>query len=218
MFILGRAVAGPGSAGLQNGAFKVIRHKFDLLGNHGLARSRILRQYIPVELGHCHGPAGRRRSYAWCLRVPGEAGRRQCHDAADHYSQAGTLDCVPDHGVPVYCFVRSELLPADLLPEHTGHYPPFAAASAVIVTIGSGLLATFDPFTPTAQWVGYEVFVGAGRGLGIQIAAIAILASTPARLVGMATATMVFCQTFSAWGIGWKGIRRKKDLIEGRET
>ncbi|KIE00848.1 hypothetical protein MAJ_03182, partial [Metarhizium majus ARSEF 297] len=156
VFILGRAVAGPGSAGLQNGAFEVIRHKFDLLGNHGLARSRILRQYIPVELGHCHGPAG--------------------------------------------------------------HYRPFAAACAVIVTIGSGLLATFDPFTPTAQWVGYEVFVGAGRGLGIQIAAIAILASTPARLAGMATATMVFCQTFSAWGIGWKGIRRKKDLIEGRET
>lgn len=78
-----------------------------------------------------------------------------------------------------------------------GYYLPFAVASGAIVAIGSGLLATLDPFTPTAKWVGYQIFVGAGRGLGMQIALIAIQANTPPPLVAIATATMVFCQTFS---------------------
>ncbi|OAQ67906.1 MFS multidrug transporter [Pochonia chlamydosporia 170] len=83
------------------------------------------------------------------------------------------------------------------LVQKMGYYLPFAVASGAIVAIGSGLLATLDPFTPTAKWVGYQIFVGAGRGLGMQIALIAIQANTPSPLVAIATATMVFCQTFS---------------------
>ncbi|KAG8414813.1 hypothetical protein J3458_008721 [Metarhizium acridum] len=113
---------------IPGGAWAIVRHKFDLPGfalfaplrNHGLARSRIRRQCIPTQLGHGHRPADGRRGHPWCVLVLGEAGGRRCHDAADHYPQAGDLDGVPDHGFPVCCLVRSELLPADLLPEHKG--------------------------------------------------------------------------------------------------
>ncbi|KFG82006.1 putative MFS multidrug transporter [Metarhizium anisopliae] len=174
MFILGRAVAGPGSAGLQNGAFTIIRHNFDLPDFAFFAPSAIT---ALLALEYCGS------TYPW--------------------SSATVIALLVGGVATLGVFVCREkraggnaMMPLIII-QHTGHYLPFAAASAVIVTIGSGLLATLDPFTLTAQWVGCEVFVGAGPGMGMHIAVLAIQANTPARLVGMATATMVFCQTFS---------------------
>ena len=50
-----------------------------------------------------------------------------------------------------------------------GYYIPVALFAAVLLSVGSGLIATFSPSTPTGKWVGYQILYGAGRGLGLQM-------------------------------------------------
>ncbi|KJK76897.1 hypothetical protein H634G_07939 [Metarhizium anisopliae BRIP 53293] len=124
MFILGRAVAGPGSAGLQNGAFTIIRHNFDLPDFVFFAPSAIT---ALLALEYCGS------TYPWssatviALLVGGVAtlGVFVCRE-----KRAG------DNAMPLI-IIR--------------HYLPFTATSAIIVTINSSLLATLDPFTTSVQ-------------------------------------------------------------------
>lgn len=50
-----------------------------------------------------------------------------------------------------------------------GYYIPVALFAAVLLSIGSGLIATFSPGTSTGKWIGYQILYGAGRGLGLQM-------------------------------------------------
>ncbi len=50
-----------------------------------------------------------------------------------------------------------------------GYYIPVALFAAVLLSVGSGLIATFSPSTPTGKWIGYQILYGAGRGLGLQM-------------------------------------------------
>ena len=50
-----------------------------------------------------------------------------------------------------------------------GYYIPVALFAAVLLSVGSGLMATFSPSTPTGKWIGYQILYGAGRGLGLQM-------------------------------------------------
>ncbi|KAH8686944.1 major facilitator superfamily domain-containing protein [Ilyonectria robusta] len=68
--------------------------------------------------------------------------------------------------------------------------------SAAVLAIASGLLTTLSPHTSTAKWAGFQVLLGFGRGIGMQMPIIAIQASTPPALTSIATAVLVFSQTF----------------------
>ena len=50
-----------------------------------------------------------------------------------------------------------------------GYYIPVALFAAVLLSVGSGLMATFSPGTSTGKWIGYQILYGAGRGLGLQM-------------------------------------------------
>src|SRR4051812_23786080 len=50
-----------------------------------------------------------------------------------------------------------------------GYYIPVALVAAVLLSVGSGLIATFSPGTSTGKWIGYQILYGAGRGLGLQM-------------------------------------------------
>jgi hypothetical protein len=52
---------------------------------------------------------------------------------------------------------------------------PYALFAAVVGTISNGLYSTFSPTTSTAQWVGYQVLNGFGRGVGMPIVKQAFL-------------------------------------------
>jgi hypothetical protein len=39
----------------------------------------------------------------------------------------------------------------------------------IIMAVGTGLLSTFDVDTPTAIWISYQVIVGVGAGLNLQV-------------------------------------------------
>ncbi|TGO56223.1 hypothetical protein BOTNAR_0228g00030 [Botryotinia narcissicola] len=49
----------------------------------------------------------------------------------------------------------------------TGYYTPFVYAGSIIMSIGTGLLVTvLSQYTSRAKWVGFQILIGAGIGLG----------------------------------------------------
>ena len=80
--------------------------------------------------------------------------------------------------------------------ERVGYYLPVMLVSAVIAAVGNGLLSTLSPDTTTAMCAGYEIVVGIGRGMSLQLPFIALQSHAPPALAPIATATLVFFQTF----------------------
>ena len=50
-----------------------------------------------------------------------------------------------------------------------GYVPPFMIGGTVIMTVGVGLLSTFDVNTSSAIWIGYQIIAGIGSGLNLQV-------------------------------------------------
>ncbi|OAA50707.1 Major facilitator superfamily domain, general substrate transporter [Cordyceps fumosorosea ARSEF 2679] len=76
-----------------------------------------------------------------------------------------------------------------------GYYLPFAVASAVITSIGHGTLTLLGPHSSIGSWIGYQVIVGFGRGLGMQMPFIAIQNSVSRRLISVSISILTFTQT-----------------------
>ncbi|KAK4937643.1 hypothetical protein LTR10_021789 [Elasticomyces elasticus] len=75
-----------------------------------------------------------------------------------------------------------------------GYYLPIAVLASMLVTIGMGLTTTFTPTTKTGAWIGYQIIMGAGRGLGFQIPIIAVQNNSPKEEVSIVNALVVFAQ------------------------
>jgi MFS family permease len=77
---------------------------------------------------------------------------------------------------------------------------PYAPAWSFIgnasVIIGSGLMTTFAPDTSAGKWIGYQILVGLGRGIAMQMPMIAAQAKLPPAEISIATANMLFFQYF----------------------
>ncbi|OAQ57807.2 MFS transporter [Pochonia chlamydosporia 170] len=76
-----------------------------------------------------------------------------------------------------------------------GYYTPFMIASAILMSVGAGMLSTFDVDTGVAHWIGYQIIFGIGVGLGMQQAMVAIQASVAGADVAIGTAIIIFSQT-----------------------
>lgn len=51
----------------------------------------------------------------------------------------------------------------------TGYYLPWSILSAVLSSVGAGLIATWSTTTGMGEWIGYQVILGVGRGAGLQM-------------------------------------------------
>ena len=76
-----------------------------------------------------------------------------------------------------------------------GYYAPFILASAVFMSIGAGLLSTFDVHSGTGAWIGYQIIFGLGVGIGMQQTMVAVQASLKQDDVAVGTAIIIFSQT-----------------------
>lgn len=47
-----------------------------------------------------------------------------------------------------------------------GYYNSVMLLETVVLSVGAGLIATFDVDTPLAKWFGYQVVMGAGHPSG----------------------------------------------------
>lgn len=69
-------------------------------------------------------------------------------------------------------------------------------AGAIMATIGSGLVYTFNIATPFSNWVGYLVLLGLGYGFTLQLAIIVGQASSKLQDIAVTTAAINFSQTY----------------------
>jgi hypothetical protein len=76
-----------------------------------------------------------------------------------------------------------------------GYYAPMMILSSIVSAIGVGLMTTFTPRTGHPKWIGYQVMVGMGAGLGLQQPMTAVQAALPMKDVPVGTSIMTFCQT-----------------------
>lgn len=76
-----------------------------------------------------------------------------------------------------------------------GYYAPFMVVSSVLAAVGFGLFVTFRPDTGSAAWIGYQVLVGAGLGLGFQQPLMAVQTVLPIEDVPTGTSLVIFLQT-----------------------
>lgn len=50
-----------------------------------------------------------------------------------------------------------------------GYYLPWSIVSAVLTSVGCGLITTWSATTTTGEWIGYQIVLGVGRGAGLQM-------------------------------------------------
>ena len=75
----------------------------------------------------------------------------------------------------------------------TGHAAPFMVSGAVLATISTGLMYTFDIGTGVGKWIGYQIFYGIAVGLGFQIAINIAQANADMEDLSSVTAA-IFCR------------------------
>ncbi|KAF1953927.1 MFS transporter [Byssothecium circinans] len=76
-----------------------------------------------------------------------------------------------------------------------GYYTPFMLVSSILMSIGAGLLTTFETNTGHSKWIGYQFIFGAGVGFGMQQTLVAVQTALPKDDIPIGTALMMFCQT-----------------------
>jgi hypothetical protein len=76
-----------------------------------------------------------------------------------------------------------------------GYYTPFMIAGSVLASIGYGLTTTFTPDTGSGAWIGYQILLGAGIGIGFQQPLIAVQTVLDIDDVPTGASLTIFLQT-----------------------
>lgn len=102
-----------------------------------------------------------------------------------------------ESGILVLPLIVSQLIFSILcgvLVQKTGYYLPEVISGNVLVAIGAGLTSTFTRSTTLGEEIGYQVFLGAGRGLVLQLLVTAMQANVPREDASIASAYCMFSQ------------------------
>lgn len=76
-----------------------------------------------------------------------------------------------------------------------GYLTPFMIISSVLMSISAGLFCLFDPDTGAGEWIGYQIFFGAGCGFGMQLPLLVVQTVLPEADIAIGTAVIMFTQT-----------------------
>ena len=79
--------------------------------------------------------------------------------------------------------------------EKTGYYVPWMIAAGVFMSVGAGLITTFEVHTNHAMWIGYQVLFGLGLGVGMQQPSLAAQTVLEDKDVSIGVSLMFFCQS-----------------------
>ena len=98
--------------------------------------------------------------------------------------------------VLIACVIASIM--AGGLTSAIGYYAPLMIVSSVLTAIGAGLLTTWQVNTGADKWIGFQVIIGFGIGLGLQLPQVAVQTVLDISEVPIATALIFFLQLFGA--------------------
>jgi EmrB/QacA subfamily drug resistance transporter len=76
-----------------------------------------------------------------------------------------------------------------------GYYTPFLIGSAIIMSIGAGLITTFTTHTGHAKWIGYQFMFGYGLGMGMQQSSMAAQTCLAKKDVPTGVSLILFAQS-----------------------
>lgn len=79
-----------------------------------------------------------------------------------------------------------------------GYYTPYAIIGSCIMSVGAGLLTTFEVSSSEGIWIGYQVIFGFGLGLCFQTPNLAVQNTLPKQDVPVGLALMLFGQLLGA--------------------
>ncbi|KAB8259413.1 putative efflux pump antibiotic resistance protein [Aspergillus pseudonomiae] len=93
-----------------------------------------------------------------------------------------------------------------------GYYQPFLLVGAAIVTIGSGLIYTWEINTSSAKIIGYQILAGMGDGICVQIPVTVVQIFVHQKDLATVTALVLFFQL----GSGVIGIAAGQSIFSNR--
>ncbi|GAP83929.1 putative MFS transporter [Rosellinia necatrix] len=79
-----------------------------------------------------------------------------------------------------------------------GQYVPLMLISAAVTAIGSGLLSTLQVGSGIGHWLGFQILMAGGAGLGIQNVMLVAQVAVPKIDMAMATSILTFSQTLAS--------------------
>ncbi|KAL9084048.1 MAG: hypothetical protein Q9165_008249 [Trypethelium subeluteriae] len=77
-----------------------------------------------------------------------------------------------------------------------GYYNPFFIGSSILMSIAAGLCTTFTVDSSEGSWIGYQFLYGIGVGLGFQQGTVVAQTVLPSTDIAMGTALVLFMQIF----------------------
>lgn len=77
----------------------------------------------------------------------------------------------------------------------TGYYVPPMYLGVILMSIGAGLMTTFQPQTSSAEWIGYQILFGSGIGVSMQQASLAAQNILDRTDIAMGVSLMFFGQS-----------------------
>ncbi|KAJ5349579.1 hypothetical protein N7541_007306 [Penicillium brevicompactum] len=84
-----------------------------------------------------------------------------------------------------------------VLVNFVGYYTPLMFAGSAFLTIGSGMCTTFTVESGALQWIGYQVILGLGAGVGFQQCINALQTVLPVHDIPIGIAIITFAQSLS---------------------
>ncbi|ORY01729.1 major facilitator superfamily domain-containing protein [Clohesyomyces aquaticus] len=81
------------------------------------------------------------------------------------------------------------------LVQRFGYYTPFMIFGSVCMSVGTGLLTTWNSSTSSAEWIGYQILIGIGVGSSMQHPNLAVQVVLPKEDIPSGTALLSFAQT-----------------------
>ncbi|KAI2625238.1 MFS general substrate transporter [Xylaria nigripes] len=79
-----------------------------------------------------------------------------------------------------------------------GQYVPLILVSSVIMAVGSGLLSTLEVNSSIGYWLGYQILMAGGAGLGGPNVMLVAQVAVPQKDMAIATSLLTFSQTLSS--------------------
>ncbi|TGO50569.1 hypothetical protein BOTNAR_0388g00120 [Botryotinia narcissicola] len=87
---------------------------------------------------------------------------------------------------------------AGSLVSRLGYFTPWAIMGCVCSAVGSGSMRLFNVNTGAGEWIGFQILVGAGKGMVLQIPIRAIQNSLPATKIAISTSLATFSGYFGS--------------------
>lgn len=77
-------------------------------------------------------------------------------------TQSGIMLLPTEVGIVVFALIGGGFV------TFAGYYTPFVILSSIITSVGAGMLSSMRPDSRIGKWLGYQVILSAGVGLGAQ--------------------------------------------------